>query len=137
MSNKAIISTEKAPKAIGTYSQAVKVGTTLYLSGQIPLVPETMELVTSGIEDQIEQVFKNLTAVIEAAGGSLQDMVKLNIFLTDLGNFATVNEIMARYFTQPYPARAAIGIASLPKDADVEMDGIVEIGSSASDHYSL
>jgi reactive intermediate/imine deaminase len=137
MTNKAIISTDKAPAAIGTYSQAVKVGTTLYLSGQIPLLPETMELETSSIEAQIEQVFKNLTAVAEEAGGSLQDMVKLNIFLTDLGNFATVNEIMAKYFQEPYPARAAIGVAALPKGAEVEMDGILEIGSSAADHYGL
>ncbi|MFC3152602.1 RidA family protein [Litoribrevibacter euphylliae] len=137
MSNKAIIKTDKAPEAIGTYSQAVKVGTTVYLSGQIPLIPETMELVDTGIEDQIEQVFKNLTAVAEAAGGSLQDMVKLNIFLTDLGNFAKVNEIMAKHFVQPYPARAAIEISALPKGAGVEMDGILEVGSSSSDHFSM
>ncbi|GLQ33011.1 RidA family protein [Litoribrevibacter albus] len=137
MSNKAIIKTDKAPEAIGTYSQAVKVGTTVYLSGQIPLIPETMELVDSGIEDQIEQVFKNLTAVAEAAGGTLQDMVKLNIFLTDLGNFAKVNEIMAKHFVEPYPARAAIEISALPKGAGVEMDGILEVGSSSSDHFSM
>ena len=137
MSNKAIIKTDKAPEAIGTYSQAVKVGTTVYLSGQIPLIPDTMELVDTGIEDQIEQVFKNLTAVAEAAGGSLQDMVKLNIFLTDLGNFAKVNEIMAKHFVQPYPARAAIEISALPKGAGVEMDGILEVGSSSSDHFSM
>ena len=127
MSNKAIISTENAPQAIGTYSQAVKVGNTVYLSGQIPLIPETMEMVGSDIELQIHQVFKNLTAVCEAAGGSLQDIVKLNIFLMDLGNFATVNRIMAEYFEQPYPARAAVGIAALPKNADVEMDGIMAL----------
>jgi reactive intermediate/imine deaminase len=127
MSNKAIISTENAPQAIGTYSQAVKVGNTVYLSGQIPLVPETMEMVGDDIELQIHQVFKNLTAVCEAAGGSLQNIVKLNIFLMDLGNFATVNRIMAEYFEQPYPARAAVGIAALPKNADVEMDGIMAI----------
>ena len=137
MTNKAIVNTDKAPKAIGTYSQAVKVGTTLYLSGQIPLIPETMELVDTGIEDQIEQVFANLKAVIEEAGGTIQDMVKLNIFLPDLSNFALVNEVMARHFVEPYPARAAIGVAALPKGAEVEMDGILEVGSSASDHYSL
>ena len=125
---KEIISTDKAPQAIGTYSQAVKVGSTVYLSGQIPLVPETMEMVTGEIEGQIRRVFDNLTAVCEAAGGSLQDIVKLNIFLIDLGNFAKVNEIMAEYFQQPYPARAAIGVASLPKNADVEMDGVLEVG---------
>lgn len=122
-----IISTNKAPAAIGTYSQAVKVGDTVYLSGQIPLDPESMTLVDSSIEDQIHQVFKNLTAVCEAAGGSLQDIAKLNIFLTDLGHFAVVNEIMAQYFEQPYPARAAIGVAQLPKDAAVEMDGILTL----------
>jgi len=124
---KEIINTEKAPQAIGTYSQAVKVGKTVYLSGQIPLVPETMEMVGGTFEDNVRRVFDNLTAVCEAAGGSLQDIVKLNIFLTDLGNFAKVNEIMAEYFEQPYPARAAIGIASLPKGAEVEMDGVVEL----------
>jgi len=123
-----IIATDKAPPAIGTYSQAVKVNNTVYLSGQIPLVPETMEMVDGDIEAQIHQVFKNLTAVCEAAGGSLQDIAKLNIFLTDLSNFATVNQVMAQYFEQPYPARAAIGVAQLPKDAGVEMDGILELG---------
>lgn len=125
MSNKSIIQSDTAPQAIGTYSQAVKAGDTVYLSGQIPLDPESMELVGGGIENQIKQVFENLKAVCEAAGGSLQDIVKLNIFLTDLGNFATVNEVMATYFQTPYPARAAIGVAALPKGADVEMDGIV------------
>lgn len=124
---KTIISTDKAPQAIGTYSQAVKVNNTVYLSGQIPLVPETMEMVDGNIEAQIRRVFENLTAVCEAAGGSLQDIAKLNIFLTDLGNFATVNKVMAEYFEQPYPARAAIGVSQLPKDADVEMDGILEL----------
>lgn len=124
---KEIISTDKAPQAIGTYSQAVKVGKTVYLSGQIPLVPETMEMVEGTFEDNVRRVFDNLTAVCEAAGGKLQDIVKLNIFLTDLGNFAKVNTIMAEYFEEPYPARAAIGIASLPKDAEVEMDGVVEL----------
>ena len=122
-----IVSTDKAPQAIGTYSQAVKVGSTVYLSGQIALVPETMEIVEGGIEAQIHQVFKNLSAVCEAAGGSLQQIAKLNIFLTDLSNFATVNAIMAEYFEQPYPARAAIGVKELPKAVGVEMDGVLEI----------
>ncbi|KZZ45983.1 MAG: RidA family protein [Saccharospirillaceae bacterium] len=122
-----IIATDNAPAAIGTYSQAVKVNNTVYLSGQIPLVPATMEMVDGDIEEQIHQVFKNLTAVCEAAGGKLQDIAKLNIFLTDLSNFATVNQVMAQYFEQPYPARAAIGVAQLPKDAGVEMDGILEL----------
>ena len=125
--SKEIISTDKAPQAIGTYSQAVKVGKTVYMSGQIPLVPETMEMVAGGIEADIHQVFKNLTAVAEAAGGSLADVAKLNIFLTDLGNFAIVNTVMAEYFEQPYPARAAIGVAQLPKDAAVEMDAVLEL----------
>lgn len=124
---KQIIATEKAPKAIGTYSQAVKVGKTVYLSGQIPLVPATMEMVQGDIEAQIRQVFENLKAVCEAAGGSFADMAKLNIFLTDLANFATVNKVMAEYFAEPYPARAAIGVASLPRNAQVEMDGILEL----------
>ncbi|MBQ0729645.1 MAG: RidA family protein [Oleispira antarctica] len=128
MMAKTIINTDKAPQAIGTYSQAVKVNNTVYLSGQIPLVPETMEMVEGDIEAQIRRVFENLTAVCEAAGGSLQDIAKLNIFLTDLGNFATVNKVMAEYFEQPYPARAAIGVSQLPKNADVEMDGILELG---------
>jgi len=127
MPNKAVISTDKAPATIGTYSQAIKVNNTVYLSGQIPLVPETMELIGDDISAQIDQVFKNLSAVCEEAGGSLQDIVKLNIFLTDLGNFATVNEIMAKYFEQPYPARAAIGINQLPKGSLVEMDGILVV----------
>lgn len=124
---KEIISTDKAPQAIGTYSQAVKVGKTVYLSGQIPLVPETMEMVEGTFEDNVRRVFDNLTAVCEAAGGSLQDIAKLNIFLTDLGNFAKVNAIMAEYFEQPYPARAAVQISALPKDAEVEMDGVLEL----------
>ena len=124
---KEIISTEKAPQAIGTYSQAVKVGKTVYLSGQIPLVPETMEMVEGDFEANVRRVFDNLTAVCEAAGGSLQDITKLNIFLTDLGNFAKVNGIMAEYFEQPYPARAAVQISALPKDAEVEMDGVLEL----------
>ncbi|MGK0443683.1 MAG: reactive intermediate/imine deaminase [Bermanella sp.] len=124
---KEIINTDKAPQAIGTYSQAVKVGKTVYLSGQIPLVPETMEMIEGTFEDNVRRVFDNLTAVCEAAGGSLQDIAKLNIFLTDLGNFAKVNAIMAEYFEQPYPARAAVQISALPKDAEVEMDGVLEL----------
>ncbi|MCZ6498541.1 MAG: RidA family protein [Gammaproteobacteria bacterium] len=119
------IQTDSAPAAIGTYSQAIRAGDTVYLSGQIPLVPETMELVSGGAERQIRQVFDNLTAVAEAAGGTLADVVKLTVYLTDLGDFPTVNEIMAEYFTEPYPARAAIGVAQLPKGAAVEMDAIV------------
>ena len=122
-----IIRTDKAPQAIGTYSQAVKVGTTVYLSGQIPLIPESMEMVEGDIAAQIRRVFDNLSAVAQAAGGSLADIAKLNVFLTDLGNFPVVNEIMAEYFQEPYPARAAIGVASLPKDAGVEMDAVVEL----------
>lgn len=125
--NKQVITSDQAPAAIGTYSQAIKVGNTVYLSGQIPLDPASMEVV-EGIEAQICRVFDNLTAVAEAAGGSLQDIVKLNIFLTDLSHFGLVNEVMARYFKQPYPARAAIGVASLPKGVPVEMDGIMVVG---------
>jgi len=132
---KHIISTSKAPAAVGTYSQAVAVtgGTTIYLSGQIPLVPETMEIVGGGIEAQIHQVFKNLIAVCQEAGGDLSNIVKLNIFLTDLNNFAVLNEIMSSYFDQPYPARAAIGVNELPKGVSVEMDGVMVINS---DQYS-
>ena len=125
---KEIISTDKAPQAIGTYSQAVKVGSTVYLSGQIPLVPETMEIIDGDIEVCIRQVFDNLTAVARAAGGDLSDIVKLNIFLTDLSHFPLVTQVMAEYFQEPYPARAAIGVAALPKGAEVEMDGIMELG---------
>ncbi len=125
---KTIIQTDAAPQAIGTYSQAVKVDNTVYISGQIPLDPASMEVVDGGIEAEITRVFDNLKAVAEASGGSLADVVKLNIFLTDLGNFPTVNEIMARYFQQPYPARAAIGVAALPKGVGVEMDAVVVIG---------
>lgn len=121
------ISTDKAPAAIGTYSQAVKVGSTVYLSGQIPLDPATMEVVEGPIENQINRVFGNLAAVMEAAGGSMQDIVKLNIFLTDLSNFARVNEAMAKVFDEPYPARAAIGVKELPKGVSVEMDAIAEV----------
>lgn len=122
-----IISTKEAPAAIGTYSQAVKVGNTVYLSGQIPLDPRTMVMMNAHIEDEIHQVFTNLQAVAKASGGALKDVVKLNIFLTDLGHFAKVNEIMAQYFQQPYPARAAVGVASLPKGARVEADAILVI----------
>ena len=124
---KQIIHTDLAPKAIGTYSQAVKVGTTVYLSGQIPLIPETMELVEGDIKVNIRRVFDNLKAVTQAAGGDLDDIVKLNVFLTDLSHFPLVNEIMGEYFAQPYPARAAIGVAALPKGVEVEMDGVMEL----------
>jgi len=121
---KQIIQTTDAPQAIGTYSQAVKVGDTVYLSGQIGLDPATLQMV-EGIEAEVHRVFKNLQAVTEASGGSLADIVKLNIFLTDLAHFALVNTIMAEYFKQPYPARAAVGVASLPKGALVEADGVM------------
>lgn len=124
---KEIISTDRAPKAIGTYSQAVKVNNTVYMSGQIPLIPETMEMLDGSVEEQIHQVFKNLQAVAEAAGATFENIVKLNIFLTDLNNFPTVNQVMAQYFTEPYPARAAIGVKELPKAAAVEMDAVLEL----------
>lgn len=124
--SKQIIHTANAPQAIGTYSQAVKVGSTVYLSGQIGLDPQSMEL-QDGIEAQIHQVFKNLSAVAQASGGSLADVAKINIFLTDLCHFALVNTIMANYFSQPYPARAAVGVASLPRGALVEADGVIEL----------
>ena len=124
---KEIIQTGQAPEAIGTYSQAVKVGSSVYLSGQIPLKPDTMTLVEGEIELQIRQVFDNLRAVANAAGGGMADIVKLNVFLTDLSHFPVVNEIMAQYFQKPYPARAALGVASLPKGAPVEMDAIMVI----------
>jgi reactive intermediate/imine deaminase len=124
------IQTDRAPQAIGTYSQAIRSGNTVYLSGQIPLVPATMELVAGDMEAQIRRVFDNLAAVAEAAGGSLADVVKLNVFLPDLGHFALVNEIMAEYFQAPYPARAAVGVAALPRGAQVEMDAIMELGSA-------
>lgn len=124
--SKTVISSTQAPAAIGPYSQAIKAGNTLYMSGQIPLDPTTMELV-EGFEAQTVQVFENLKAVMEAAGGAFKDVVKLNIFLTDLTHFATVNEVMGRYFQQPYPARAAIGVAALPRGAQVEMDAILVI----------
>ena len=122
-----IIQTDRAPQAIGTYSQAVRSGNTVYMSGQIPLIPESMELVGGDMEAQIRQVFDNLSAVAEAAGGSLADVVKLNVFLTDLGHFAIVNAVMAEYFQPPYPARAAVGVAALPRGAQVEMDAVMEI----------
>lgn len=120
-----IISTDEAPAAIGAYSQAVKVGSTVYLSGQIPLDPATMQLVEGGIDVQIRRVFANLAAVARAAGGSLADTVKLNVFLTDLSHFALVNQIMADHFPEPFPARAAIGVADLPRGAQVEMDAVL------------
>ncbi|MDS4028020.1 MAG: RidA family protein [Candidatus Contendobacter sp.] len=122
-----IIHTDQAPAAIGAYSQAVKVGATVYLSGQIPLDPATMQLVAGGIEAQIRRVFDNLAAVAHAAGGSLADTVKLNVFLTDLSHFALVNQVMAEYFQEPYPARAAIGVAALPRGAQVEMDAVLAL----------
>jgi reactive intermediate/imine deaminase len=127
VSKKEIISTDQAPAAIGTYSQAVKVEDTVYLSGQIPLDPGSMEMVSDEFRAQADQVFKNLKAVAEAAGGSLADVVKLNIFMVDLSNFATVNEVMAEYFQAPYPARAAVQVAALPKGAQVEMDAVMTL----------
>jgi len=124
-----IIKTDKAPQAIGPYSQAVKIGNTVYLSGQIPLQPRTMELVDGDMRAQIVQVFDNLGAVAEAAGGNLGDIAKLNVFLTDLSHFPLVNEVMAEYFKEPWPARAAIGVAALPKGAYVEMDAVMELDS--------
>ncbi|VAX13432.1 RidA/YER057c/UK114 superfamily protein [hydrothermal vent metagenome] len=123
--NRKIIQTDHAPQAIGTYSQAVKVDNTVYLSGQIPLVAETMELVDGDMNAQIHRVFDNLQAVCQAAGGELDDIVKLNVFLTDLNHFPLVNEVMASYFNEPYPARAAVGVASLPKGAQLEMDAVM------------
>ena len=123
--DKKIISTADAPAAIGTYSQAVEVGNTLWVSGQIPLDPATKELVPGGIDAQIHQVFKNLKAIVTAAGASFDDVVKATVFLTDLSHFALVNKIMAEYFRQPYPARAAVGVASLPRGAQVEVECIV------------
>ncbi|MBD1390164.1 RidA family protein [Neiella sp. HB171785] len=125
--SKTVISTDAAPAAIGTYSQAINHNGTVYLSGQIPLVPATMELISDDFEEQTVQVFENLKAVLAAAGGTLNDMVKVQIYLTDLSNFAKVNEVMARYFEQPYPARAAIGINQLPRGAQVEIDGVAVV----------
>ena len=126
---KQIISTPNAPAAIGTYSQAVKVGDTTYLSGQIPLDPQTMQLV-AGFDNQVRRVFDNLQAVCEAAGGSLNDLVKINVYLINLANFAKVNEIMASYFDEPYPARAAVGVAALPRGAEVEIEGVMVVVST-------
>jgi reactive intermediate/imine deaminase len=125
--SKSVIYTDQAPQAIGTYSQAIKSGTTVYLSGQIPLVAETMEMVSEDFAEQAQQVFKNVQAVCNAAGGTTNDLAKVNIYLTDLSNFAKVNEIMSQYFKQPYPARAAIGVRALPKGAQIEIDGIMEL----------
>lgn len=127
MPNRAVIHSDKAPKAIGTYSQAIKVNNTVYLSGQIPLVPETMEMVQGDFTAQAEQVFKNLEAVCKAADGSLRDIVKLNIYLTDLKNFPQVNEVMGKYMQEPFPARAAIGVNELPKGALIEADAIMSV----------
>ncbi len=127
---KQIIATPMAPAAIGPYSQAIKVGDTVYLSGQIPLDPATMLLV-AGFENQTRRVFENLKAVCEAAGGSLNDLVKVNVYLTDLGNFAKVNEVMALYMQQPFPARAAVGVSSLPRGAEVEIEGVMVLSKSA------
>lgn len=129
--NKSIISTEKAPAAIGTYSQAIKVGNTVYISGQIPLIPETMEMVAGSFQDQTERVFQNLQAITEAAGGSLSDIVKLTILLSDMKYFGQLNEVMASYFTEPYPARMAYAVKQLPKDADVEIDAVMVVTDSS------
>lgn len=123
--SKSVIQTNDAPAAIGTYSQAVKAGSTVYLSGQIPLVPSTMEIVSEDFEAQAVQVFENIQAVVKASGGSMANLVKINIFLTDLGQFAKVNEVMARYFNQPYPARAAVQVSALPKAVQIEIDGVM------------
>jgi len=128
---KSIIKTSAAPAAIGTYSQAVKVGDTIYLSGQIPLDPANGEMISGDIRAQITRVFANLLAVAKAAGGSLQDVVKLNVFLTDLKNFPQVNEVMAQYFEEPYPARAAVGVSALPRGAQVEMDAVMVLTKTA------
>ncbi|MDI4636817.1 MULTISPECIES: RidA family protein [Halomonadaceae] len=128
MSNKAVINTEKAPAAIGPYSQAIKAGNTVYISGQIPLDPATMELVSDDFETQARQVFKNLSAVCEEAAGSLQDIVKINLYLVDLDNFAIVNRVMEEFFATPYPARAAVGIKALPKGSQFEAEAVMVIG---------
>ena len=127
MANRSVISTDQAPAAIGTYSQAVKVGSTVYISGQIPLDPKTMEVVAGGFEEQAVQVFENLQAITQAAGGSMNDIAKLTILMADLSNFAAVNEIMARYFEQPYPARAAYEVKALPKAVDIEIEAIMVV----------
>lgn len=128
--SKVIVRTNDAPAAIGTYSQAVKIGHTVYLSGQIPLVPSSMQMVSEDFAEQTHQVFKNLAAVCDAAGGTLNDMVKVNIFLTDLSQFATVNEIMSQYYAAPYPARAAVQVSALPRGAQIEIDGVMEVPST-------
>jgi reactive intermediate/imine deaminase len=127
LSNRAVISTPNAPAAIGPYSQAVKVGNTVWLSGQIPLIPDSMELVTGDIADQATQVFKNLAAVAEAAGGSLNSAVKINICLTNLEHFAAVNEVMASFLQEPYPARACVQVAALPKGVDIEVEAVLAV----------
>jgi reactive intermediate/imine deaminase len=127
MTTKTILSTPNAPQAIGTYSQAVRVGNTVYLSGQIPLVPETMQMVEGDMILQVRQCFQNLAAIAQAAGGSLNDCVKVHVFLTDLANFPIVNQVMSEFFTEPYPARAAVGVAALPRAAQVEVDAIMVI----------
>lgn len=131
-----VIKTDKAPQAIGTYSQAVKTGNTVYLAGQIPLIPETMALEDGDMRAQIRRVFENLAAVAKAAGGGLPDIVKLNVYLTDLSHFPLVNEVMAQFFREPYPARAAVGVAALPKNAAVEMDAIMVLEKIASSSKS-
>ncbi len=133
--SRSIIQTDQAPQAIGTYSQAVRCGSTVYLSGQIPLDPVTMLLVEGDMGAQIRRVFDNLAAVAAAAGGSLNDVAKLNVFLPDLGHFALVNQIMAEYFSVPYPARAAVGVAALPKGAQVEMDAVMELDTFDEKDY--
>ncbi|MEM8564523.1 MAG: RidA family protein [Pseudomonadota bacterium] len=127
MSNRAVISTPDAPEAIGPYSQAIKVGNTVWLSGQIPLIPSTMEVVIGGIREQAEQVFSNLRAVAQAAGGSLNSAVKINISLTSLDDFAAVNEVMASFFEEPFPARACVQVAALPKGVDIEVEAILAL----------
>lgn len=128
MSDKQVISTDQAPDAIGPYSQAVRAGDFVYLSGQIPLDPATMEVVAGDFRDRAARVFTSLEAVARAAGGSLRDVVKLNVYLTDLGQFATVNEVMSGFLDEPYPARAAVGVASLPKGVDIEIEGVLYLG---------
>lgn len=128
MSNKAVINTEKAPAAIGPYSQAIKAGNTVYMSGQIPLNPETMEIISEDFEAQARQVFTNLQAVCEEAAGTLGDIVKLNLYLVDLDNFAIVNKVMEEFFSQPFPARAAVGVKALPKGSQVEAEAVMVIG---------
>lgn len=130
-----IIVTPNAPKAIGTYSQAVETGGTVYLSGQIPLDPATMKLVDGGFDEQLSRVFENLKGVAEAAGGSLADIVKLTIYIVDLANYSKVNEVMGNFFTAPYPARAAVGVAALPLQADVEVEAVLVMGSSSDYSY--